>query len=253
MSFLEKATIPEDGPVICTLASDPGMGKSSLAALFPNPIFMCAEDGLQRVDKSIRPMGIRVQTVDDCKAMLTAVLRDEHDYKTLVIDSVTALEALFIKHIIDNDPKKPASINQAAGGYGNGPKAVGYMHENIKNICKKIADERDMNIVFIAHADTESLDLPDKDPYMRYSFRLGKHSLRPYVDEVNLVGFIRMEIFLKGAEDDRVKKARTSGDRILECVPNAWSIAKNGYQIKEPLVFPEGVNPLVDFIPRLKC
>lgn len=252
MSFLETATIPNDGPFIGTLASDPGMGKSSLASLFPNPIFLCAEDGLQRVDESIRQKGIRITSVDDCKKMLTAILNDEHDYKTLVIDSVTALEALFIKYVIDNDPKKPPSINQAAGGYGNGPKAVGFMHENIKNICKRIADERDMNIVFIAHADTENLDLPDKDAYMRYTFRLGKHSLRPYVDEVNLVGFIRMEMFLRGDDEDRVKKARSSGDRLLDCVPNAWSIAKNGYQIKEPLVFEEGVNPLAAYIPRLR-
>lgn len=251
MSILTEACKPENGPFKGTIAGDPGTGKSTLAALFPKPLFLCLEDGLERVSEQMRPNGIRIKTIEKLNEVLIAVRNDEHEYKTLVVDSITALEAMFIKHIIDNDPKKPASINQAAGGYGNGPKAVGAKHENFKNYCFTISEERNMNIVFIAHADTESLDLPDKDAYMRYSFRLGKHSLRPYVDEVNLVGFVKMEIFLKGEDGDRVKKARTSGDRILDCTPNAWSIAKNGYQIKEPLVFKEGENPLAAYIPGL--
>jgi hypothetical protein len=33
-----------------------------------------------------------------------------------------------------------------------------------------------MNVIFIGHADTETLDLPDMDPFARYTVRMHKKS-----------------------------------------------------------------------------
>src|SRR3546814_5981489 len=49
MSLADLVSVPEDRPVIVTICGDSGMGKTSLAATFPKPIVIRAEDGLQAI------------------------------------------------------------------------------------------------------------------------------------------------------------------------------------------------------------
>src|SRR5690625_8030279 len=100
-----------------------------------------------------------------------ALFTDEHNYKTVVVDSVTAPERLFIQHVIDSDPKNPRSINQALGGYGAGLAAVATMHQRVRKACGMLNERKNMHVVFVAHADTETVELANQDPYTPYSLR----------------------------------------------------------------------------------
>lgn len=252
MSTLDSISTPEDGPIIATITGDSGMGKTSLAATFPNPIVIRAEDGLQAIPLADRPDAFPLlHSPSELWEQITALIKEDHKYKTLIIDSVTALERLFIQHVIDSDPKKPKSINQAMGGYGAGLSAVATMHQRVRKACGILRDTKGMNIVFIAHADTETMELPDQDPYTRYSLRLGKKSVPPYLDDSDLVGFIKLETFLRGGEDER-KKAISDGTRLLVTYVTAANVSKNRYNITDDLVVELGKNPLVDFVPSLQ-
>ena len=166
---------PKDRATIATILGDSGIGKTSLACSFPEPVVIRAEDGLQSIPTEQRPDAFPpLANVKDLWEQLTALIKEEHEYKTLVVDSVTALERLFVAHVIDNDPKQPRSINQALGGYGAGLNAVATMHQRLRKACGILNEQRGMNVIFVAHADTENIELPDSDPYTRYSLRLSK-------------------------------------------------------------------------------
>lgn len=250
MSLLAKIEKPANRPPIVTFCGDSGTGKTTLAATFPNPIVIRAEDGLQAIPDDQRPEAFPiVHSVDDVWNQLGALVKEEHDFKTLIIDSVTALERLFIQHVIDSDPKMPRSINQAMGGYGAGLNAVASMHQRVRKACGMLNEKKGMNIVFIAHADTETIELPDQDPYSRYSLRLGKKSVAPYVDDSDLVGFLRLEAFTKG--DGERKKIISTGGRQLVTYATAANVSKNRFGITEDLHVELGVNPLKPFITTL--
>jgi len=243
MSILAKISKPADRPVIVTILGDAGMGKTSLAASFPNPIFIRAEDGLQAIPLETRPDALPLLSgADDLWEQLQALITEEHSYKTLVIDSVTALERMFIQYVIDSDPKKPKSINQAMGGYGAGLSAVATMHQRVRKAAGILNERKGMHVVFIAHAETETVELPDQDAYTRYSLRLSKKSVAPYVDDTDVVGFIRLRTFTMG--DGERKKAISDGTRELVCHATASNVSKNRYGIVEPLEVANGVNPL---------
>jgi len=109
MSILDKIAKPSDRPVIVTLLGDAGMGKTSLAATFPKPVFIRAEDGMQAIPADSRPDALPVlSSVDDLWEQLTALIKEDHGYQSVVVDSVTALERMFAQHIIDSDPKSPS-------------------------------------------------------------------------------------------------------------------------------------------------
>ena len=233
--------------MLCTILGDAGLGKTSLAATMPNPIFIRVEDGLQAIPEESRPDAFPVvATVDDIWNQITALIKEEHEYRTVVIDSVTALERLFTAHIVDSDPKKPKSINQALGGYGAGLTAVAALHGRLRKACGILNSKKGMHVVFIAHADTETIDLPDSDPYTRYSLRLGKRSMAPYVDDVDLVGFLKLQAFTTG--DGERKKVISDGSRILSVTATASNVSKNRYNIKQDMPVSQGVNPFNSII-----
>lgn len=250
MSILATAEKPKDRAVMLTVCGDAGMGKTSLAAAFPKPIVIRAEDGLQAIPVDKRPdalplIGSGAQLWDQ----LTALLQEDHDYQTLIIDSVTALERLFLADVLKSDPKAK-SINQALGGYGAGTSAVAAMHGRVRKAAGLLNERKGMHVVFIAHADLENMKLPDQDDYMRYSLRLPQKSLPPYVDDVDLVGFLREQTIVTGDDTER-KRARGTGTRELVCHVTPSNVSKNRYGITQPLTVKMGENPLAELIPSL--
>jgi len=249
MSLMETVSTPQDRPVMVTICGDSGLGKTSLAATFPKPIFIRAEDGMQSIPAAHRPDAFPVvHDVDGLWAQLKAVIHEPHEYKTLVVDSVTALERLFGEDVLRKDGKAK-SLNQANGGYGAGFAAVGTMHRRVLKAAQLCVEKREMHVVFVAHADTETMKSPDVDDYMRYSLRLNqKYSIAPYVDDVDIVGFLRLETFLRGEDGDR-KKAISSGDRELITHATATAVSKNRFGITDPLPVTAGINPLRGLVP----
>lgn len=248
--MLNTISKPQDRPTIITITGDAGTGKSTLAATFPKPVFIRAEDGLQAIPLERRPDAFPVLgSVSQLWDQLTALIKEDHQYKTLVIDSVTALERFFIQSVVDSDPKNPRSINQALGGYGAGLAAVAALHQRVRKAAGAL-NNKGMHIVFIAHADTETIELPDADPYTRYSLRLGKRSIAPYVDDSDLVGFMKLQTYVTG-DGDR-KKAISDGKRLITCHAMASCISKNRFGITTDLPVEQGKNPFIGIIPTLK-
>lgn len=239
-------------PVICTLTGDAGVGKTLLAGTWPKPIFIRAEDGFKVFDqlpKEKRPAKLPVPScVDDLWDQLNWVLTADHDFKTVVVDSVTQADLLFQAHVIATDEKKANSLATANGGYGGGYSAVAAMHGRIRQAAKLISERRKMHIVFIAHSDVDKIDLPDSEPFSRYELALHHKSAPHYVNNVDMVAYVRLETFIKKGKGLGDKaKAVSDGTRVAICHTDAAQISKNRFGIEEPVVIKKGVCPF-DFI-----
>lgn len=253
MSILDRISKPADKPVIMTILGEPGVGKTSLAAAFPKPIFIKVEDGTEGIPAELKEsIGElpEIKNVDQLWGDLSDLISEDHGFKTVVIDSVTALERLFQQYIVDSDPKKPKLITTAMGGYGSGFMAVGALHQRVRRAAS-LLQEKGMHVLFLAHVEIDTLDLPDQDAYSRYSLRLNKRSMAPYVDDVSAVALVRLETFTMG-DDDKRKKAVGNGNRIITLHATPASVTKNRYGIEQNIDFAKSTNPLAAFIPSLQ-
>ena len=257
MAILDMVEKPQDRPVIMTICGDAGTGKTRLAATFPKPIFIRAEDGMQSIPAAERPDAFPLLSAHSTPSQglaalfdqLLALLREDHDYQTLVIDSVTALDVLFTAEALEKDGRAK-TLAQALGGYGAGVQYVTGQHQRVRKACGLLNERKGMNIVFIAHADVETMRLPDQDDYQRYSLRLPAKSLPPYVDDVDMVAFIKLVSVVRGNDGER-KKAISTGDRELVVSASSANVSKNRFGITDTLDVIEGENPLIGLIPGL--
>ena len=254
MQSLANHLVEADTGTTCgTILGEAGVGKSSLAAMFPAPIFIRTEDGTASLGNDGVPMPqlLRVaQSSQEVIEQINLIATTEHELKTLVIDSVTKLNILIEQEIVMGDPYAK-SINTAMGGYGAGHSALSERHRTIKLYCDRLRQCRRMNIVFIAHVDTELIEPPDEDAYTRYTLRMHKKSLPHYVDDVSFVAFIKLKTVTYTTKGERTK-ANSDGTRILVCHPVPNNLSKNQYGIDHELVFDKGENPLAPYIPALQ-
>lgn len=246
MSILSQISKPAPRPPIITIVGEAGTGKSSMAAAFPKPVFIRIEDGLGRISKKVDvPDALPTcATADQVFEQLIALFQEDHDYKTLVIDSTSKLEELFTRDILEKDGRAK-TLSTAMGGYGAGYQMLTSMHNRVRKAAGVLNEKKDMAIVFIAHADLETMRLPDVEDYQRYSLKMSAKSIPAYVDDVDLVGYVRLASALRGDDGER-KKVISDGSREFVCHTTASSVAKNGLGITAPIPFKEGENPLAE-------
>ena len=228
-SMLKPASV--NSPPIITIVGEGGMGKTTLGATFERPVFMRFEDGTSALQSNealtdrigdIMQLPV-IKNVGEEMNQLRLLGTTDHPFKTLVVDTISAMNILYEHHVVSTDSKNPKSINQACGGYGAGHSAVSEMHRQFQERCKRLREVKGMTIVFLCHADIQDMELPDTDRYMKYTLRMNKRSVSHYTDDVDLVGHLRLVQHTFG-DGDR-KKISSNGSRMMTCYPIASSVS----------------------------
>src|SRR5690606_9636743 len=131
-------------------------GKSTLASHAPNPIFIPTEDGLDQIDCASFPLARSFKYV---KAALADLLHQDHDYQSVVIDSVDWLERLIFDALCEQ--YGVSSIEKVDGGY-----AKGYTHalthwRSLLNDIDLLRSQRGVCVILLAHAKVEKFEDPE--------------------------------------------------------------------------------------------
>lgn len=273
MSYLEKAAKPTIQAPVLTIVGFPGVGKTSLAALFPNPIFIQAENAasvFETWSDETKPMlfpelpaakmAQNVKPSDILLAQLRELVTEEHEFKTVVIDAVTTLNTLFENELIEFDPNAN-NIGEAAGGFGKGYLAVAALHSKVRNACEHLR-RKGIAVIFLAHSGIAKVkNRPDVEAYSTWSLDLHEASRKIYVATSDAVLYLKSKEFVMGGEKDKkgnVKsfgKVTSTGERVLIAASEGtigYVDAKNRYDFPEEIEVEKGSNPLLELIPFFK-
>jgi hypothetical protein len=218
-------------PVLILIYGPGGIGKSTWGAKTPNPIFLGAEDGTDLLDVVRLPMPRNYEDINQC---LKELLEEEHDYKTLVVDSLDWVEPLIWNAICRRYNKQ--SIELAAGGYGKGYLEAAEEWVNLLGKFSALRDHRGMNIVLLAHPEVRTHTNPHTQAtYQRYELKLHKQSKAKIMEYVDAIFFASFEMFSSKVGDEI--KSVASKNRVLQGVPNQFDgyDAKNRYGLTEPV------------------
>ena len=219
-------------PQKAVLFGPEGIGKSTLAAQFPAPVFLDTEGGTHHLDVARLPAP---KTWADVVAGIAALATEAHDFKTLVIDTADWLEKLLVDHVCKAANK--ASIEDF--GYGKGYVVLAEEFTKFLASLEPLL-RRGMHVLLLAHTRIVKFEQPDAaGAYDRYELKLSKQ-VGPLVKEWCDV-LLFANYFTKVAENDSGRKRGVGGrERKLYTTHTAAWDAKNRHGFDEMLNFEFG-------------
>lgn len=209
-----------------------GIGKSSLAAQFPNPLFIDTEGSTDNMDvaRADKPTSwtMLMNHIAFVKANPTIC-------QTLVIDTIDWAEALALQYICAQHGK--SGIEDF--GWGSG---YTYLIEEIGRLLDRLQElvELGINVVLTAHAQVKKFTKPDElGGYDRYELKLSNKKTETNVSAkvkewADMVLFLNYKTYI--ITDDKTKKQKAQGgQRVMQTTHSPSWDAKNRHNLPEEL------------------
>ena len=151
------------------LYGETGMGKTTLASMAPNPVFIGLDDGGRKLRNPKTGELLRhipnVNTFEDVRAALNACL--DLDCASVVIDTGTILESLAEQHVLNtvSGPQSSKPSNLESYGYGKGYKHLyDTMRLPLLDMDKLI--EAGKNVIVICQSINNKIANPAGEDYL---------------------------------------------------------------------------------------
>lgn len=206
MSMLKSVTRGRvESPDFIVLYGPDGIGKSTFAASAPKPIFLGTEKGTSNLD--VARFGA-LEKFEDCDMAVGELLREKHDYQTLVVDTLDWLEPLLHQKICRDHGV--SVVEESFGGYGKWVSGTNGMWREFLRSLEELRDKKKMNIILLAHAQIKAFQDPQTNTsYDRYQLKLNDKAGALVREIVEAVLFANFEVYTK---EDSKKKTRAFGD-----------------------------------------
>lgn len=206
-----------------------GIGKSTLAAQFPDPLFIDTEDSTVELDVA------RFDKPSSWTMLLQEVqyvLNDPACCKTLVLDTADWAENLEIKDLCAR--KNWSGLEDA--GYGKGYQ---YSAEEFGKLLNMLSDviEKGINVVIVAHATLRKIELPDElGQYDHWEMKTSKKVaplIKEWSDALLFCNYKTIVVNVDGKGAQKGKNKAQGGRRVMYTSYTPYWDAKNRYSLPE--------------------
>ncbi len=220
-----------------------GIGKSTFASQFPDPLFIDTEGSTKDMDVS------RTEAPSSWAMLLEQVkyIKEHQELcKTLVIDTADWAEMLCVTHLCDKNQKN--SIEEF--GYGKGYVYLQEEFGRFLNLLEEVV-KAGIHVVLNAHAKMRKFEQPDEmGAYDRWEMKLSKN-VAPMVKEwADMVLFANYKTFVVNVDGQGAQKGKNKaqgGKRVMYTTHHSCWDAKNRYGLPDELPFEyEGIRSVIE-------
>jgi len=184
-----------------------GIGKTTWASQAPAPIFIAPEQGagLLSIDY------IDVHSYDETIAALAELAKTQHDYKSVVIDTIDQLDSWVRRDI---EKKHGRALEDMS--FGKGYVLAEEAHRELFERCN-VLWQKGINIICLAHADVKKYEPPEGVAYTAWSPRLQNRTAKVWCEGVDAV------LFASFVQNNG------SLERVIQTTPSVAWTAKNRF------------------------
>ena len=223
LKTLEKATLK--APRILIHGAE-GVGKTTFACGAPNVYLLDLEKGRVLCDPM---MPQEPESYTEVLDHIGALVEQDHEYHTLVIDTLDALETMITNHIcIENGW---SSI--AVPGYGKGYKERTMLWNNIWYALDILRERKNMIIILVAHSQVVKVEDPILPEYDAHKLHLYKTEIAKATEWPDVIGFCLIKTYT--VVDGKRNLATSAGEHVIMTKKNPAYTAKNRYDMPEEI------------------
>lgn len=241
LSSLRSST--STNPPIVVLYGVDGIGKTTLAAEWPSPIYLPTEG--ERTPSGVDlPTPGTVESLQSLFDVFIELLNTDdngnltHDFRTVIIDSLDGLEPLVWAATCARLGLN--SIEEA--GFGKGyVEADTEWNEYLAALGA--LSRAGLNVVQLAHPEIVRFDSPTTDPYSRYQPKLHKRANALIREKADVVAFMNYRVSIKEKEvarQTKVAHAEGGKERQVHLNEGAGFNAKNRYSMPDTITYRRG-------------
>lgn len=202
-----------------------GIGKTTFASNFPNPLFIDTEGGSAHLDVA------RIECRESWNDLLETIkeVARQDICKTLVLDTADWAEQLAINSICTK--YKQPSIESF--GYGKG---YTYVFEEIEKMLSAFNEviESGKHVVITAHAKMRKQELPDEQgAFDRWELKLTRQTAPIVKEWADAVFFLNYKTYVSHSDNGSAKAS--GGKRVMYTSHHPCWDAKNRYGLEDML------------------
>ena len=231
MSKYSVTTGVQPAPVKTVLYGPEGIGKSTFASHFPDPLFIDTEGGTKRLNVARLPQPTSWAMLMD---EVAEVRKGNVPCGTLVLDTADWAERLCIQAVCTR-----AKVNGIEDfGYGKG---YTYVKEEFAKLLDALEEVLNAghNVVVLAHAAITKFEQPDAvGNYDRWSMKTSKQVaplLREWCDMLLFANY--KTVVEKAGSSPNAKNKASGGRRVLYTTHHPCWDAKNRFDLPEEVPF----------------
>ena len=203
-----------------------GIGKTTFAAAFPEPLFIDTEGGTSHMD--VRRIN-RPKSWSELLSIIGEVADTADVCKTLVLDTADWAEQLCVTHVCEK--YKQSSIESF--GYGKGYTYLAEEFGRLLTALDKVIDSG-KNVVITAHAKMRKFEQPDEQgAYDRWEMKLSKQVAPLLKEWCDMLLFLNYKTYVI-TTDTNSKKAQ-GGKRVIYSSHHPCWDAKNRHGLPEEM------------------
>lgn len=208
-----------------------GIGKSTFAAQFPNPLFIDTEGSTKHMDVARMPKPTSWMML---LQQVQYVRNNPGLCGSLVIDTADWAEQLCITEIC----AKAQKTGIEDFGYGKGYVYLAEEFGKLLNLLEEIV-ERGIHVCFTAHAKMRKFEQPDEmGAYDRWEMKLSKHTSPLLKEWADMVLFANYKTYVVNVDNQGAQKGKNKaqgGTRVMHtCHHPCWD-AKNRQGLSDEL------------------
>lgn len=208
-----------------------GIGKSTFASKFPDPVFIDTEDSTKDMDVARFD---KPSSWEMLKSQVQYVIDHPETCRTLVLDTADWAEMMEI----DSLCKSKGWDGLEGAGYGKG---YTYSAEEFGKLLNKLSEvtEKGINVVITAHAQLRKVELPEEmGAYDHWEMKTSK-KVAPMIREwADLVLFANYKVNVINVDNQGATKGKNKaqgGRRVMYTTHTPFWDAKNRYGLPEEL------------------
>lgn len=216
----------EKRPLKVVIYGAEGIGKSTFASQFPEPLFLDTEGGTSSLNIRRVKCGSSWEYLLGC---VNEVIKDPSICKTLVIDTADWAESLCTKYVCEKYRKS----NIEEFGFGKG---YVYLQDEFSKLLTALDKliELGVNAVVTAHGKPRKFELPEEaGQFDRWEMKLTKQVAPLLKEWCDMLLFCNYKTYVVTTENN-TKKAQ-GGKRVVYTSHHACWDAKNRYGLPDEL------------------